>query len=193
MNFSGHFAGGIVAGGGITLVAIASQAVVLNAETLNQLVNNPLNAHNSIVVWMGLFLTTVFMSLFPDLDTGSIPQRWFFRIVFILLIFLYFKKWMDIFAVVAFSALLPVVHKHRGWTHWKITPWLIALFLGIILEYFRAKASWFQGFSWGNVEGLLRKYWLYVVACITGHYTHLLLDSRHVKWLPFISNSREHH
>ena len=32
--------------------------------------------------------TALFFSLFPDLDTSSVPQRWFFRLVFFSLLYL---------------------------------------------------------------------------------------------------------
>ena len=106
---------------------------------------------------------------------------------------LYFQKELEVFCLLAFVTLLPVMHKHRGWTHWKVTPWLVALFLAIIWEYFRVQDTWRDRFSWENVWVALHSSWAFVFACVLGHYTHLLLDSRRIRLLPFIRNKPEHY
>lgn len=68
---------------------------------------------------------------------------------------MHFSGRQDLFVIVAFCAILPVLHQHRGWTHWKITPWMIALFLAVVQEYFHAQQRSFGGFSSGNVLELL--------------------------------------
>jgi hypothetical protein len=40
---------------------------------------------------------------------------------------------------------------------------------------------------------LLERYWLFVVACVAGHYMHLFLDAPSMRWLKFISNDSSHH
>lgn len=110
-----------------------------------------------------------------------------------MLAILYFQKELEVFCLLAFVTLLPVMHKHRGWTHWKVTPWLVALFLAIIWEYFRVQDTWRDRFSWENVWVALHSSWAFVFACVLGHYTHLLLDSRRIRLLPFIRNKPQHH
>ena len=68
------------------------------------------------------------MALFPDLDTASIIQRWFYRALLVLLLILMINKQYDYFIVLSFVAVLPLIDKHRGWTHWKTAPWLISIF-----------------------------------------------------------------
>ncbi|HIF69217.1 MAG TPA: hypothetical protein EYQ29_07865 [Candidatus Lambdaproteobacteria bacterium] len=193
MNFRGHLNGGLLAGAITASVAVTTKYVSLSPEAFQHFTGNPLHWQGEVQTLIGLFLATLFMALFPDLDTASVPQRWFFRGMFVLLAFLFFTRQMELFAILAFVSLLPVMHKHRGWTHWKITPWVIALFLAVVFEYFRAKDSWAQGFSWQRVWEFLQQFWMYVFACVLGHYTHLLLDSRQIRWLPFIRNSTNHH
>ena len=193
MNFRGHLTGGLIAGGIATGVSLGAGYVSLNTESIQQFVAQPFHWEGEIQTLIGIYVTTLFMALFPDLDIGSIPQRWFFRGIFLLLVILYFQRQMELFSFFAFVAILPVMHKHRGWTHWKITPWLISLFLAVIIEYFETKGDWAGNFSWENVLSFLQEFWGYVFACVLGHYTHLLLDSRKIHWLPFISNSKNHH
>ena len=100
---------------------------------------------------------------------------------------------LDLFVVLAFGALLPLIHRHRGWTHWKVTPWVVSLFLASAHEYLVTRDAWFRSFSPGGVWEAMERYWPFVFACVAGHYTHLLLDSRSLKWLPFIRNPADHH
>ena len=190
MNFKGHFLGGMAAGGAAVSLALSSGASGLDLDV---------GAGDSGFTQIGaIFATAWFMALFPDLDTASVPQRWFLRGMFTLLVAALVWERMDIFVILAFATILPLLHRHRGWTHWKITPWVIALFLAVVYEFMRARSAWVFGstwssFSWGNVWAFLREYWHYTAACVLGHYTHLLLDSRRVPWLPFIRNSAAHH
>jgi hypothetical protein len=193
MNFRGHFNGGVVAGGLAVGVALGTQYVHLQPEDWQQFTQHPFALEGNIQTLLSVFATALFMALFPDLDTTSVPQRWFFRGMFVLLAVLYFQQRMELFCLLAFVSLMPVMHKHRGWTHWKITPWLIAVFLAMVWEYFRVKEAWVEEFSWDNVWRWMQEYWIYVFACVIGHYTHLLLDSRKIRWLPFVANSTKHH
>ena len=193
MNFKGHFVGGIIVGTTVVSVAVISHVISLDNGDTSKFFREPLNFEGSIPVLAVLFVITLFMALFPDLDTASIPQRWFFRSMFIILAVLCFQGKMAVFAVLTFLTISPVLHKHRGWTHWKIVPWLLSLYLAVVFEFLRSRESWFSEFSWNNVNNFLATYWIYVFACVFGHYTHLVLDSKAIKIIPFISNSANHH
>jgi len=193
MNHTGHVVGGVIAGGAVCFLASTTGDVELGWETLNEMAESPLSPTQNTKTLLGLFMTSLFMALFPDLDVQSVSQRWFFRIVFVLMAIMHFSGRQDLFVIVAFCAILPVLHQHRGWTHWKITPWAIALFLAIVQEYFLAQQRSYGGFAWGNVLELLERYWIFVVACVAGHYMHLFLDAPSMRWLKFISNDANHH
>ena len=193
MNFQAHLQGGLVAGSIAVGVALGTGYAEWQSDAWQRFLSQPLDFGQPISLLLGLFVTAVFMALFPDLDTTSVPQRRFFRAMFIMLAILYFQKELDLFCLLAFITLLPVMHKHRGWTHWKVTPWLVALFLAIIWEYFRVQDTWRDRFSWENVWFALHSSWAFVFACVLGHYTHLLLDSRRIRLLPFIRNKPQHH
>ncbi len=193
MNFRGHLNGGVAAGSLTIAVAVSTQYVTLQPESVQRFLDAPLHWQGEIQTLLGLFLTTLFMALFPDLDTTSVPQRWFFRGMFVLLAVLFLQQEIELFSICAFASLLPVMHKHRGWTHWRSTPWLIAIFFAMVFEYFRIKEAWLVDFSWHKVWEFLNRFWMYVFACVLGHYTHLLLDSRRVRILPFLKNPAGHH
>ena len=193
MNHTGHVVGGMIAGGAVCFLASTTGDVELGWGILNEMAESPLSPNQNTMTLLGLFTTTLFMALFPDLDVQSVSQRWFFRIVFVLMAIMHFSGRQDLFVIVAFCAILPLLHQHRGWTHWKITPWAIALFLAVVQEYFLAQQRSYGGFTWGNVFELLERYWIFVVACVAGHYMHLFLDARSMRWLKFISNEANHH
>ena len=188
MNFGGHTVGGIIAGGLVVgVVSLFETSLPIDGKF-----NNVIQHVNDIPT-ISLFLITFFMSHFPDLDTNSIPQRWFLRAAFLGMVLTYFQSNIEIFSLIAFLSILPMLHKHRGWTHWKITPWLIAILLSAVQEYHSTKDSWFSSYSWNAVLELFFAQWEFVFAIVAGHYTHLLLDLPHIKWLPFIDNPRGHH
>ena len=193
MNFQAHLQGGLVAGSIAVGVALGTGYAEWQSDAWQRFLDQPLDFGQPISLLLSLFVTAVFMALFPDLDTTSVPQRWFFRAMFVMLAILYFQKELEVFCLLAFVTLLPVMHKHRGWTHWKVTPWLVALFLAIIWEYFRVQDTWRDRFSWKNVWVALHSSWAFVFASVLGHYTHLLLDSRRIRLLPFIRNKPQHH
>ena len=172
-NFQGHFNAGLIMSSAVVGVAVFTSYIQFNPNIF-QLSLHDINLQHII----GIFCTTLFFSLFPDLDTASIPQRWFYRIMLVILTLCYFFDRQDIFSILAFLSIFPMLHKHRGWTHNKSTPWLIALFLAIVFEYFHTRQAWFSEFSLQNVIIFLNTYWIYVLACVTGHYTHLVLDAR---------------
>ena len=193
MNHSGHVVGGVLTGGAVCYLASATGNAEFSWEALREITESPLSPTQNTKTVFGLFTTTLFMALFPDLDIQSVSQRWFYRIVFVLLGVMHFTGRQELFVIVAFCAVLPVLHQHRGWTHWKVTPWVIALFLAVVQEHFLAQERINGEFALDNVLELLQHYWLFVVACVAGHYMHLFLDARSMRWLKFISNDANHH
>ena len=167
MRFQGHLIGGAVAG--VVIVGIAAKSGIVEIGTLPQ---------RNVSTAITLFLLTLIMSLFPDLDTASVPQRWFFRSAFGLLVVLFIFKQMDTFAIVTFVLLLPLLHHHRGWTHHKLTPFVISILIIAITIYLRFPLARIQEFSLDQGLALLHDYWIIILACVVGHYTHLLLDAR---------------
>ena len=120
--------------------------------------------------------TALFFSLFPDLDTASVPQRWFFRGVFMALVYLGWNEHYELATLLGILAVLPLLDHHRGWTHRKFSPLLVPVLLGTAYEYWRVRQVWFGEFSWTNVPYLLEENLVFLVACIVGWYTHLVLD-----------------
>jgi len=192
MEFRGHLNGALAAAGlaaGLTLFTGYAEP---DAAQLGHFLADPF-APGPMNTLVGVAATAWFMALFPDLDVASVPQRWFLRAMFALLVLCLWLGRMDLFVVVALAALLPLLHRHRGWTHHPLAPWLVSASLALAHEWLRSRNAWLLGFSWHQVWDLLREYWLYLIAAALGHGVHLLLDSRKVRWLPFIRNAPGHH
>lgn len=154
MRVRGHFAGGTVVG-----------AIVAGVGSgLGYL---PGAAHP---VWWAVFATTLFFALFPDVDTDSLPRRWFYKGVLAALLWLAWRGEWQAATGLAVLATLPLVDHHRGWTHGRWSPILVPATLGVA-------CSWWQG---GGLSGwmtvLTPQSAVFVVAAVAGWYTHLLLD-----------------
>ncbi len=178
MKFRGHLIGGMVAGAVVVGIAVKSGAVSLAFSSPLAFIQSSLNDRDSALAAAGLFLLTLVMSLFPDLDTASVPQRWFFRAAFVLLLILLLLKQMDMFAIVTFLLLLPLLHRHRGWTHSKWTPFVLSIFAILVLTYIQETRMISGRLSIDLIVTLFQEYWTIIMACVLGHYTHLVLDSR---------------
>jgi len=184
MNYKGHFWAGFWAGLIALIIGIKIKVIPFELDFFSDLVENP----SKIIKFKKAFFVlgiTWFFSLFPDLDTSSLPQRWFSRFLLVLLIAIFLLKRLDLFIFISFLIFTFLIHKHRGWTHWKITPWILCLAFSLIHQFFKTKDSFFS-FSWEQVFLSLKNNWFLVLAAVFGHYVHLFLDSRKLRKFSFL-------
>lgn len=73
-----------------------------------------------VVEWAGCL---VFGSLFPDLDTKSIGQKWFYRVFFIVASALFLAHRYYAVSFVMLIGLVPLLVNHRGLFH---ATWFLA-------------------------------------------------------------------
>ena len=114
-------------------------------------------------VW-GLLGISLAGALFPDVDTDSKGQNFFYGILVILDLGLLIKGEYKSAAVLGFCALLPAIGHHRGWTH---TWWAMLLIPApiLILPMIFYQCPWQQ---------LLPFY----LAAVLGYLSHLVLDRK---------------
>lgn len=111
---------------------------------------------------VGLFVVAVLFGLFPDVDTNSVGQNLFFGIAFVAMIILIVAGKFEPAAYLGLLAMMPIIGKHRGWTHHKLAMFLVPLPI-VIIPYLHNQQV--------GTLGLL----IYGAA-VAGYFSHLLLD-----------------
>lgn len=152
-NWKGHIAGGIVLGGAYA-AALSFAPVQYYAEQAHLLYD--WQAMAAILV-----LSTLF-ALFPDVDTNSKGQNVFYGLALAVDILLIYSGNIQAAAYLGVIAMLPIVGKHRGWTHSRWAMILIPLPLLIIPYLYSQQLTAIAGIYYG--------------AAVAGYFSHLLLD-----------------
>jgi hypothetical protein len=167
LRFRGHFVGGVIAGA-------ATSALSVRWDLLDQ---------GDATGWLSIFSVALVFSLYPDLDTSSVPQRWFYRAVFGLLLYLSWLGEYRAATILAIVSILPLLDHHRGWTHWRVSPILVIALPAFAISYWRSMNAENFGTgvgatAYGVACALAADHGLTLAAALVGWYTHLLLDGR---------------
>ncbi len=147
-GYKGHLNGGLLAG------TFAIGAAVM----LGHLSLSPLQLS-------GLLGFCLLGALFPDVDTDSKGQNFFYTVLIIVdggLIYHQHYRWA---AWLGLFAMLPALGHHRGWTH---TWWAMLL---VPLPIIIIPSLFFQGDS-------LSLFIRFYAAFTLGYFSHLLLDGK---------------
>jgi hypothetical protein len=136
---------------------------------------------------------TVF-ALLPDLDTASIVQRWFYRAMLGVLVWMMVTGRAEHAAFLGAVSLLPLVHRHRGWMH----AWWAALAVPLAAlllwdGYWIALGPRGPGFGdtlaglraeviarWSQAQGPRAPI---ALAMVAGYALHLAVDFHAPRWL----------
>lgn len=110
------------------------------------------------------FLTALLSALWPDVDIQSHSRKIFYRIFLVMDIYLLLVKEYRIAAFLGLFAILPMIGKHRGWTHSKITMILLPLPFLIFPMLAKGEVAW---------SGLP-----FYTASVLGYASHLALDKK---------------
>jgi len=109
------------------------------------------------------FLCLVY-ALWPDVDTNGVAQKLFYGVFLITDIVLILMEYYEYAAVFGLVAMLPIVGKHRGWTH---SIFAMLTVPGIVLAapmLIEKEVTW-AGFP-------------YYVASVAGYLSHLIMDRK---------------
>jgi membrane-bound metal-dependent hydrolase YbcI (DUF457 family) len=118
-----------------------------------------------------LMVLAVLFGLWPDIDTNSKGQDLFFGAVFVLDVLLVITGYFEAAAYLGLLAMLPILGKHRGWTHSKLAMVLIPIPIGLV-PYLVDQASWQPAV-------------IYYGAAVVGYFSHLFFDGlifRFARW-----------
>ena len=110
-----------------------------------------------VILWLA-----VIFALFPDIDIKSKGQMLFYRLFFILDLVLLATDHHTEAALLGFLAMLPILSKHRGWTHTYWAMILIPLPIVVVPFYF------------GKVP--IEETLPYYLAAEAGYLSHLVAD-----------------
>ncbi|HEY5667743.1 MAG TPA: metal-dependent hydrolase [Candidatus Saccharimonadales bacterium] len=158
-NWKGHVIGGVVLG--------AAYAGALSYAPVERLAEEAQLLHDWQAL-LGVMVLSVLFALFPDIDTNSKGQNIFYGIALAFDVLLIWNGNMQAAAYLGLIAMLPVVSKHRGWTHSKLAMLLVPLPIVVVPYMYDHK-----------VLGITT---LYYGAAVVGYFSHLLLDGLIIKW-----------
>lgn len=152
-SYKGHIAGGFIAAAVYT--AVISFAPVEQFAASAKLLGD----------WQtiaSVFIIAMLFSLFPDVDTKSKGQLLFYWTVFIIDIILIWSGNIQAAAYFGLIAILPVLSRHRGWTHSKWAAFVIPIPI-IVIPYL-------------HNDAMLPISFVYYGAAVVGYLSHLLFD-----------------
>jgi hypothetical protein len=181
--FREHYIGGIVAYSAFFVVSVAAS---LAGYFLMQLpidwnptvpldMSDGFNGNN---LWKigGCFIIAVLSGLWPDVDIKSKSQRICYRIFIGLNLVLIFRGYYAESAVLGLFAMLPLIGKHRGWTHSRLTMLLLPGIFLLLPIYFNRDAFNFREPTAPENLQLIKTGIPFYTASLIGYATHLQLD-----------------
>ena len=185
--FREHWIGGFVAYSTFfTLSLITTFAVPILYDTVPQGWNPTIPPVTDIVKIVGCFAVAVLFGLWPDVDIKSKSQKIFYTVLFALnvVLIVFLQKYLES-ALLGLFAMLPIMSKHRGWTHAKITMILLpSVFL--LIPIYATHSEWGTDDTlvdslntlreWEGLTDAVRSGFPFYVASFIGYATHLHLD-----------------
>ena len=182
--FREHWIGGLVAYSAFFIVSLVATITVsvLYAVPMEW---NPTMSVDPIKV-VGCFAIAVLFGLWPDVDIKSKSQKIFYTVLFVLnvVLIVFLRKYLES-ALLGLFAMLPIISKHRGWTHAKVTMLLLpGVFL--LIPIYAAHPEWHSGdtflgafnalLEWEELPSIVLTGMPFYVASFIGYATHLYLD-----------------
>ena len=172
--FRGHYIGGLIA---YTLFFVLSLGASLFGQVAMQvpLERNPTISFNPWSIG-ACFVVAVLSGLWPDVDIKSRSQQIFYRIFLVFSIILILRKQYFQSAVLGIFAMLPLLGKHRGWTHSRLTMLLLPAVFFVLPIYFEGAAVDLENLTSSQNIDLVWSGFPFYTASLIGYATHLHLD-----------------
>lgn len=155
-NYKGHVVG--------ASVFFVGYLFFLSAGFSIDLLSGLFDSSSRFIYVLTLLGICILFGLWPDVDTNSKAQNIFYSVFLVLDLFLIANGNLATAAYLGLFALLPIVGKHRGWTH---TWWAMLLIPSplFLLPYWFYPNAPYAGLA------------LYGAA-VAGYLSHLVLDRR---------------
>ena len=185
--FREHWIGGLVAYSAFFIISlIATVAVPILYETMPQDWNPTIPPVSDFLQIIGCFVIAVLFGLWPDVDIKSKSQKIFYSVLFTLnvVLIVFLQRYLES-ALLGLFAMLPIMSKHRGWTHAKITMILLPCVF-LLIPIYTSYAEWRSGDNlvsdlyalrdWDALLDVLLSGLPFYVASFIGYASHLHLD-----------------
>lgn len=185
--FREHWIGGLVAYSAFFIISlIATVAVPILYETMPQDWNPTIPPVSDFLQIIGCFVIAVLFGLWPDVDIKSKSQKIFYSVLFTLnvVLIVFLQRYLES-ALLGLFAMLPIMSKHRGWTHAKITMILLPCVF-LLIPIYTSYAEWRSGDNlvsdlyalrdWDALLDALLSGLPFYVASFIGYASHLHLD-----------------
>ena len=182
--FREHWIGGLVAYSTFFIVSLIATIAVSTLYAVPAAWNPTISLHPLKV--MGCFAIAVLFGLWPDVDIKSKSQKIFYTLLFGLnvVLIVFWRRYLES-ALLGLFAMLPILSKHRGWTHARITMILLpGLFL--LVPIYAAHPEWYSGgtlldtfnalLEWEELPSIILTGLPFYVASFIGYASHLYLD-----------------
>ena len=185
--FREHWIGGLVAYSTFFIVSlIATFAVPIFYDGVPQAWNPTIPPVNDLIKIIGCFTVAVLFGLWPDVDIKSKSQKIFYRVLFVLnvVLIVFLQKYLES-ALLGLFAMLPIMSRHRGWTHARITMMLLPVVFLLIPIYtgypeWQSSGNLVDHFNalrdWDHLPAAILSGLPFYVAAFIGYATHLHLD-----------------
>ena len=183
--FREHWIGGLTA---YSIFFVISLAVSISVSIISGLPFdwNPTISLNILVI-VGCFVVALLFGLWPDVDITSKSQKIFYSVLFVLnAVLIFILKYYVAAALLGLFAMLPILSKHRGWTHSRITMLLLPglfLVIPVYVEYPNWGIGWEELpelvdslIKWERLPDVLQQGLVFYLAGLIGYASHLYLD-----------------
>jgi hypothetical protein len=172
--FREHYIGGLIA---YTLFFTLSLAASLFGQFAMQ-VPHERNPTIPFDPWSigACFVVAVLSGLWPDVDIKSKSQQIFYRIFVIFSVILILRKQYIQSAFLGVFAMLPLLGKHRGWTHSRLTMLLLPAIFLVLPFYFEGATVDLDNLKSAQNLNFIRSGFPFYTASLIGYATHLHLD-----------------
>ena len=124
----------------------------------------------------GCFIIATLSGLWPDVDITSKSQQIFYRIFLVFNAILILRGHYIESAVFGSFAMLPLIGKHRGWTHSKLTMLLLPAAFLVLPLYFQGAQIDLDNLPSSDNLNLIKIGLPFYTASLIGYGTHLHLD-----------------
>ena len=154
-GYKGHLAGATV----VTALYLGGLAALYAVDgAYRQFAEMELVGYGVVLFGIGLMF-----GLWPDVDTNSKGQNLFYGLFFVVDVLLIVGRHFEEAAYLGLFCILPVIGKHRGWTHTKWAMLVVPLPLLVVPMVLFPEQEPLAGLPFYG-------------AAVAGYFSHLLMD-----------------